>query len=144
MGYIKTRPCTTEGCNNPRFSKGLCKNCYNKQFGKAIKKQSEKGKLKAKKKKGLIQDDISFYISLWNGLDYSNHVCNECKVHLGSEPLLYMFDHILEKSKYPQFRHEQLNIQLLCLSCHDCKTRGILSKHMQEVITNTRRCLLNE
>jgi 5-methylcytosine-specific restriction endonuclease McrA len=70
-----------------------------------------------------------FFVSIWK---LRNHTCENCNKRLGNEPLSYMFDHILEKSKYPILKFEDSNIMMLCLNCHDNKTRGFLSEKMLE------------
>lgn len=52
-----------------------------------------------------------------------------------------MFDHILEKAKFPEFRYDKQNIVLTCLQCHDNKTRGILSEKMIQIIQKTKQWL---
>ena len=66
------------------------------------------------------------------------HRCENCDTHLGSEPLSYMFDHILEKSKYPDLRYEEKNICMLCLDCHSDKTNCKLSNFMKEKIKKVK------
>ena len=70
-----------------------------------------------------------FFMRYWR--DNKEHNCEVCNVWLGSNPLTYMFDHVLEKSKYPHLAFEEENIMYLCLECHDEKTRG----HHSDVTT---------
>lgn len=72
-----------------------------------------------------------FFMGIW--IDRM-HRCEICGKGLGHEPRSYMFDHLLEKNKYPQLEFEDDNIALVCLECHDCKTRGIISDKYQEKI----------
>lgn len=66
------------------------------------------------------------------------HRCENCDAYLGSEPLSYMFDHVLEKSKYPDLRYEEENICMLCLDCHSDKTNCNLSDFMKEKIKKVK------
>ena len=66
-----------------------------------------------------------FFRTIWN--KRKKHDCENCGKWLGSEPLSYMFDHLLEKSKHPDLKFEEDNIMLVCLECHDNKTRGFLT-----------------
>lgn len=75
------------------------------------------------------QDMRKFFLSIWKK---KLHRCENCNRSLGKEPLSYMFDHVLEKSKYPKLAFEEENIMLLCLDCHDNKTRGLLSNTMKD------------
>lgn len=66
------------------------------------------------------------------------HRCENCNAQLGSEPFSYMFDHVLEKSKYPDLRYEEENICMLCLDCHSDKTNCKLSDFMKEKIKKVK------
>lgn len=72
-----------------------------------------------------------FFLSIWKK---KAHRCENCDAQLGNEPLSYMFDHVLEKSKYPNLRYEEENICMLCLDCHSDKTNCKLSDFMKEKI----------
>lgn len=90
------------------------------------------------KKVNNVQNNIQlsemkqFFMNYWRA--NKPHNCENCNIHLGKEPLTYMFDHVLEKSKYPHFAFEEENIMYLCLQCHDNKSRGNLSSIMEERI----------
>ena len=73
-----------------------------------------------------------FFMRYWK--ENKQHTCEVCRVWLGSTPLTYMFDHVLEKSKYPHLAFEEENIMYLCLHCHDKKTRGHYSDVTKERI----------
>jgi len=81
----------------------------------------------------IIQRD--FFLSIWKK---RAHRCENCDIHLGSEPLSYMFDHVLEKSKYPDLKYEEENICILCLDCHSDKTNCKLSDFMKEKIKKVK------
>jgi len=76
-----------------------------------------------------------FFASIW---DKRKHNCENCEKWLGDEPFSYMFDHLLEKSKYPKLKYEQDNICILCLECHDNKTRGFISDILKNKIKIVR------
>jgi len=78
-----------------------------------------------------IQQMRDFFLSIWKR---RLHNCENCGKWLGNEPLSYMFDHLLEKSKYPELKYEKENIMLVCLECHDNKTRGNLTNLFKEKI----------
>ena len=78
-----------------------------------------------------------FFMRYWK--ENKQHTCEVCRVWLGSDPRTYMFDHVLEKSKYPELAFEEENIMYLCLLCHDKKTRGhhdIITKERVEYLKN--------
>ena len=76
-----------------------------------------------------------FFLDIWKK---NKHVCENCGVKLGNEPKTYMFDHLLEKSKYPNLAFEEDNIMIVCLECHDNKTRGFISELIKERIKKVR------
>lgn len=80
-----------------------------------------------------LQRDM--FLSIWKK---KSHKCENCDTYLGSEPLSYMFDHVLEKSKYPDLRYEEENICMLCLDCHSDKTNCKLSDFMKEKIKKVK------
>lgn len=94
-------------------------------FGRFKKTALKKTPFK-KKKKEVNREELdkmtNLFLSIWRKRP---PYCTVCGAWLGSEPRSYMFDHILEKEKYPELKYEEKNIDLTCLSCHDCKTRGI-------------------
>jgi 5-methylcytosine-specific restriction endonuclease McrA len=73
---------------------------------------------------------------MWNK---RKHECENCGKWLGKEPLSYMFDHLLEKSKFPELKHEEDNIMLVCLECHDLKTRGFITDFVRAKIEEVRK-----
>jgi 5-methylcytosine-specific restriction endonuclease McrA len=78
---------------------------------------------------------IKFYLSFWKNNKQRN--CFNCGIFLGNEPKLYMFDHILPKSRYRELMYEPGNIVYLCMRCHDLKTRGFLSEKMKKLVEET-------
>lgn len=68
------------------------------------------------KRKSRFKEDVEFYTLIWQSRP---HVCFETDVDLGSEPRNYMFHHVLEKEKYPEFRHEPWNIVLVTWDVHN-------------------------
>lgn len=116
---IKSNPCTVEGCSNPRFAKGYCKlhqSLRTDKKPKGIRRISEKGKIKKELKKELVQNDMSFYFTIWQNRP---HICYETGKNLGVKPLITMFHHVLPKQSYPEFRHCEWNIVLLHPDVHN-------------------------
>ena len=82
-----------------------------------IPKVSAKRKAQIEIDKQTFEKDKEFYKEIW---DASPHVCQcGCNQRLGKEPLTSFFHHLLEKAKYPQFRHEHINIMILHPYCHN-------------------------
>jgi len=117
---IKSKPCTVYGCGRPRFAKGYCTRHQSLRTDdkkpKGIKKISEKGKANKVLKKDLVQNDMAFYLQLWNERE---HICFETGRYLGNKPLITMFHHVLPKATYPQFRHCAWNIVFLLPEIHN-------------------------
>ncbi len=111
--------CKYDGCSNPVFGGGYCKYHQSHRTDKKpkrIKQVSSKGMVKRENKKVLIGEDKKFYLEIWIERD---NVCYETGEHLGNEPLMTMFHHVLLKSKYPQYRHKKWNIILLKPDIHN-------------------------
>lgn len=120
------KTCKETGCNNPVWSKGVCR------------KHTPRTPLKIVPKTwGLDDGDKrnNFFMSIWTRRP---HVCQICDKKLGREPRSYMFDHLLEKSSHATLMWEPENILLVCLECHDKKSRGIITEKYQERINFVR------
>ena len=84
-------------------------------------------------RKAQSEKDWQFYEKIWANRKH------DCEVHEGYKFLGYQinkcfFDHLLEKSKYPQFRYEEQNIALVCQECHCKKTAGHPTfKHVEAI-----------
>jgi len=97
----------------------------------AIKRVSDKQKVKIEEKKLLLEKDKEFYLECWRerfmffGAVYgewqyhSQPKCECCNRNLPFEPNLMFFHHILEKRNFPELRHEKWNIAILCSECHN-------------------------
>jgi len=120
--------------------KNKCPTCNKNCEGTHCFAHKQKKTLKNSKLNSNIKNDIKnkninkmrdFFLSIWNK---KKHICENCQIDLGSEPLSYHFDHCLEKQYFSDLKYEEENIMLLCLECHDNKTRGFLSPIMKEKI----------
>ena len=125
-------------CNNERLrlKNGVKKN----EATKYIQKQKElntraNNKLKSdfkeslgrktneKKRNSAIIEDEKFYEQSFN---LSNHKCEECNKQLptdfrgedGKVLARWRYSHVIPKSIAPELRHNLLNINNLCLQCH--------------------------
>lgn len=77
----------------------------------------------------------SFYMEVWN--ETPNKRCRSCGAYLSLQdgyPSTGYFDHLLEKSTYPQFAYNKENIYLCCLNCHANKTNGFPSESHKKAI----------
>ncbi len=123
------KTCSIEGCNNRIWSKGLCKNHISKKPLKSVRSHALSSKTNDNERDVIQMRD--FFMQVWKN---RSHNCENCGKRLGNEPLSYMFDHLLEKSKYPQLKYEEENICMMCLECHDLKTRGFITDLVREKI----------
>lgn len=83
----------------------------------------------------------NLFLEIWNERPHRSQISGDW---LGREPLSCMFDHLLEKSKWPQFKYDKRNIILLTCSEHSAKTNGWpLQKH-KEAIENAKKLLIND
>lgn len=133
---MKIKKC--KKCNNPRWSKGMCKWHYLQEFPpkdlkKITEKQIEKNKIKAEETKKLHQ----FMYNWWS--KQSPKVCWACGIKLGNEFHTYMVDHLIEKSKRPDLTFEEDNLYLICLDDHACKTNGFPKEHHKKAIEKAKQ-----
>lgn len=141
---IKSKPCTVEGCKNPRFAKGFCTRHQSLRTDKKpkglSKTRSPKAQAKVDLKKELHPTDMAFYLKVWENRP---HICQCCGTQLIGKPKTYYFDHILEKGnkKYEHLRHVEENISLLCWDCH---TNKALHPVLSELRAETKRKLMPE
>lgn len=108
------------------YAKGLCfyhysqsvtMKKYNKQLENIIFPAS---KLKAGKKKPVKKfkkptGEAALFKEIW---EEREHICINCKVYLGEEPIVHYFSHRLGKKAHPELRLDKDNIDLLCRDCH--------------------------
>ena len=102
-------------CNKEAFiwSKGRCKECSSKDWGK-IRTTKNVERIEADKLRR--EKDLKFYTLIWSK---RIHVCFNCNKGLGPTPNLLYFHHIIRKSSHPEFRYDEENIVLLCGECHN-------------------------
>ena len=113
--------CEGERCFRHKLKKPLSQK---RGFSSSEKKEETEYKFK------------EFFISIW---EKRPHICISCDVYLGNEPRTFHFDHILEKEKYPELEFKEENIELLCLHCHDNKTRGHYSEKIKKNIERVKQ-----
>lgn len=122
------------------WSRNLCKNCFSKlNPPKKIQYKSAKQKLKDVKKKEYTNKQFQMFFNIWSK---RRHYCESCGLWLGNEPLSIFFDHLLEKSKYPEFALIENNIYLCCGECHTRKTNGFPTENHRKAIKNIKDLLL--
>jgi 5-methylcytosine-specific restriction endonuclease McrA len=66
-------------------------------------------------KKRKATGEKKMFFEIW---EEREHICENCLIHLGSEPIVHYFSHIKSKGAYPELRLDKNNIQLLCMDCH--------------------------
>ena len=118
----------SEFCFMHKPRKALAKTKMLNTFNKNVKNVDNKRN---------ISDMNAFFLQIWN--KRKQHDCENCGKWLGNEPLSYMFDHLLEKSKFPELKFEEDNIMLVCLECHDNKTRGFLTDLVRAKIEEVKK-----
>lgn len=114
---IRKKTCLQTDCSNPIFSHGYCK-YHQRNRPKQTKTTKDRGLFKRdepSKNNGNFELDKLFYNSIW---DSREHKCFNCESQLPSEPLTLYFHHILPKRNYPELRHTDWNIVILCPDCH--------------------------
>lgn len=135
---MKIKKCTSCGFSKI-WSKSLCKICFlNANPPKKIQYKSAKQKLKDVDKREYINKQFKMFFDIWSK---KRHYCESCGLWLGNEPLSIFFDHLLEKSKYPEFALMENNIYLCCGECHTKKTNGFPTENHKKAIKNIKNLL---
>lgn len=113
------KTCSIENCNNPVWSKGMCKNHTLKKglsVGNSLQKRTSKQLSKEIDKKIQTHKMFEFFVDLWKKKKHYSEISGE---YLGKEPLSVYFHHILPKNKYPEACFDEENIILLTLLEHE-------------------------
>lgn len=112
--------CSECGRTEYIFSKGRCQRCA----ALAYKKTSDERKAASgKPKKSTLNQrrkptgERELFEEIWNERP---HECENCGRGLGSVAIANYFSHHKPKGKYPEFRLDKSNIDLLCMDCHYC------------------------
>ncbi len=132
---MKAKICKKEGCNNPIWSHGYCK--MHIRYSVHLRQTINLKSISSTRERGIVQQkkaDDAFYKKIW---EKKRHYCSYCFIFIGDEPKKYMFDHILEKSKYKSLRYEEDNIALTCFDCHNTKTSKKYTYIMSTIIFAT-------
>jgi len=106
--WNKVKLCNIKNCNNPVWSKGLCKNHSPKKPLTKIRLGT--GSYKQAQIRDTFNALCDLYKVIWNKRPHKSEVS---EVYLGKEPLTIYFHHILPKGKYPELALDEENIILL-------------------------------
>lgn len=122
--------------------KGYCKDCTFKIEGqKSINKVSVKQKDRNIIKRENTKILHNWFNQLWEALPL-NKYCTICDTPITGENLSIYWDHLLEKSAYPEFALDERNICFCCGTCHAMKTGGKPRPKHKELIEEAKRILL--
>ena len=128
------KTCNVEGCNNPVWSKGVCKSHTSRQ---PLARTSSMKKSVVKKPKEVNPMHL-FFMDVWKKREHKSEISGE---PLGKEAMSTFFHHILPKSKYPELAYDESNIILLTLDEHTAVEADI---YRYEEINKRRIQLLNQ
>lgn len=107
-----------------------------------LKKYSDKGLVKKREKTENTKKLHEWFLKIWSTLPKPKK-CEECGKWLGNEPNTCFFDHLLEKSKYPELAFVRENIFICCAECHNSKTNGFPKPFHKQRILKAKFDLLN-
>lgn len=139
---IQKKKKNCKNCKTEQFiwKAGLCKSCSSiLNPPKKISYKSAKQKIKDIEKKEYTSKQFSMFYDIWAK---RRHYCESCNLWLGDEPLSIFFDHLLEKSKFPEFALSEENIFLCCGDCHSKKTNGFPTENHLKAINKAKTQLL--
>ena len=126
------------GCEKEGYiwSQGMLKECFLRlNPPKKITYKSAKQKIKDVAKREYTQKQFNLFYDIWTK---RRHYCQSCNLWLGDEPLSIFFDHLLEKSKFPEFALSEENIFLCCYNCHSKKTNGFPTEKHKKAIEQAK------
>ncbi len=111
----------------PLYGKGAIVNITH------ISKQTPRAKEKAIEKKAWLKMVHSWEENIWNNMK-SPRICESCGTKIwGSFSPLY-FDHLKEKSSFPELAMLEWNILFVCGECHNKRNNGFpTEKHKKEI-----------
>lgn len=84
------------------------------------------------------------FLEIWNSIEEGFRWCQSCGKQFYGPPKPLYFDHLLEKSKYPELTLVKENIFLVCGLCHDRKNKGNPTKKHQEAIDKAIKTFLSD
>lgn len=102
------------------FCSALCASKY-----KASRMSKEPIKRKVPKRRKPT-GEAEVFKEIW---DEREHICTNCKAHLGDEAKTFHFAHKIPKGREPKLRLVKENIMLHCFECHREYDQGIRDKY---------------
>ena len=150
---IKRKICSVEGCNLFVWKEGLCQRhlpsshfqSSSEKKGNTLKKFSEAGKKKREEKVAKTKELHEFMFKWWSSLPEERRLrCWSCGTRLSKEFSTGYIDHLLPKSRYPEFAMDTRNFFVTCLQHHDEKERGFPTEKHREAIENAKKTLIFE
>jgi len=133
-------------CKANVWSHGRCKiHAYERTDSQFLKQKEAKKSAPTKRKRiplmskvrqdkltALHELDRVFYERVWFD---RIHVCYYCGKYLGEDLNIMYMHHPLLKSKYPELRHNEHNLDLACFYCHnEAHSANPGEKHLQRKI----------
>lgn len=110
-----------------------------KKGGYIRKKPKSQEKIASDRK--VFEDMWVFFMEIWRERPHVSEISGE---PLGHAPKSWMFEHLLEKSKYPELSKVKRNIILCTFAEHEVKSMGNpLPKHRQ-LIERAKKELLKK
>lgn len=141
MIVTKKKTCAGwDGNSHPAFlwkrigGKGYCKMCAYK-IEQSVPNDSKNEE---------TEKQFKLFLEIWDerkNQDGQNY-CEVTGKILPKEALSVYFDHLLEKSKYPQFRFDKRNIIIVDGQIHSQKTNGFPHPKHEELIDKAKKELL--
>lgn len=136
---MKSKKCKHQGCNNPVWSGGLCKNHI-------PKKSIPKTKIHIASREGIELFDKAvatemmhtFFMKIWNKKAHKSEISGK---KLYGEPSSAYFHHILPKSKYWEAAFDEENIILMTMDEHNSVENDM---YMYALINKRRHILIKK
>ena len=116
----KKKICLGCGKDSYIFSHGKCKNCQPK---KLISKQTPRAKERAIEKKAWLEEIHIWEKSLWDRMKLPRR-CQSCAKEVRGDFSPLYWDHLKEKSSFPELAMLEWNILFVCGECHSLRNNG--------------------
>ncbi len=120
----KEKKCKKCGGFHRIWSVGYCKKCFFQlNPPKPIAKMSKKGIAKKAEKKVVLDEIHLWEKGLWDKMKLPR-ICKSCSCKVLGEFSPFYFDHLKEKSQFPQLAMKEWNVLFVCKDCHTKKNIG--------------------
>jgi hypothetical protein len=116
------KTCTHNGCNNPVFSKGICKYHYRYTPKEKVKKVLS----------SICSGQMDLFNKIWGSRPHKSELSRQpLDQFKNTQYFVWLFAHILPKGQFPMFKLEEENILLISPEEHRLIDFGTCDERME-------------